>query len=150
MASQYITFIIIFTLGLSLVIITNSIFLSVNEQFRANIAEIEMTRILSLIQSQVHRNLLFHTDTQQTIEQEIELPGLLGQGLRYTIEISNSSDQHDITLRGFTMNNEIDQIATISLGSKYTIVAQGEFHSTTPFLTLHIEKDVDYITIIIS
>ncbi|MFX0185909.1 MAG: hypothetical protein ACFE95_22725 [Candidatus Hodarchaeota archaeon] len=150
MASQYITFMIIFTLGLSMVIITNGIFLSLSEQFRTNVADIEMTRILTLIQSQIQRNLLFHTDSTQIIEQEIELPVLLGQGLRYTIELSNSSNSQDIILHGFTINNEINQETTISLGTKYTIVAGGEFHSITPLLTIHIEKNVNYIALTIS
>lgn len=150
MASQYITFMIIFTLGLSLVIITNGIFLSVSEQFKKDIAEIEMDQNLKLIQSQLYQNLLLKTSSLQTIEQKIELPVLLGRQYQYSIEISNSDDNNTIILRGITLNEEIDQTITFTLGKKYDLIASGKFQSTTALLTLLVQKTVTTITITIS
>ena len=61
MASQYITFMIIFTLGLSLVIITNGMFSTLSDQFRENIAQVELDTILDQIQLQIQQSLLIHS-----------------------------------------------------------------------------------------
>ncbi|WP_455463528.1 hypothetical protein, partial [Candidatus Hodarchaeum mangrovi] len=92
MASQYITFMMIFTLGLSLVILTNSMFLTLSEEFRDNLANLEMREILEFLQSQIQQSLQLCDSGNITINQYINLPSLLGQGLRYSIEITNVSN----------------------------------------------------------
>jgi hypothetical protein len=147
MASQYITFMIIFIMGLGLVIITNSMFLSISDQFRQNIASVEMDQILTLIQEQIQRNILLSADDQQIIEQQLELPDLLGQGLRYSIELSNSSQ--NILIHGYTLNKNIDKIRSFSV-EQYNINANGKFESLNPLLNLRFEKNGSNIIITIS
>ena len=150
MASQYITFMIIFILGLNLVIITNSMFMILSDQFQQNIAEVEMSQILDLIQMQILQSLLLPTDMNQTIEQQLELPTLVGQRFRYSIEIYNSTD-NQIILHGFSSNEKINQITTFSVGAKYSIeVSESSFQSTSSLLSLNIEKNANKIVITIS
>ncbi|MFW9855824.1 MAG: hypothetical protein ACFFFG_12235 [Candidatus Thorarchaeota archaeon] len=149
MASQYITFAIIFVLGLSLVIITNAMFLNMSEQFRVNIGNIEMTQTLKLVQNQILQNVLGLRASHQTIQMQIDLPDFLGQGFRYTIRMSTTADGR-LRLRGFTRNLEIDDAVTFSLGPRYTTSASGEFVSTSPFITLYSQRISNNITIIIS
>ncbi|MFX1538425.1 MAG: hypothetical protein ACFFDI_29895 [Promethearchaeota archaeon] len=150
MASQYITFMIIFILGLNLVIITNVMFLALSDQFRQNIAEVEMTRILNLIQRQIQQTILLPTDRNQMIEQQLELPTLIGDMSPYTIEISNSTD-NQIILHGYSSNGDVNQMITFSLAPKYIIeTSESVFESVNSILTLNIEKDGDNIIITIS
>ena len=107
MASQYITFMVIFTLGLSLVIITNNMFATLSDQFRENIAEVELNSILEQIQLQIQRCMQIHPEENQTIYRNIEFPVALGQGFRYTLDLTNSSDGKSIILNGSTFNTEI-------------------------------------------
>ncbi|MFX0122662.1 MAG: hypothetical protein ACFFAE_03435 [Candidatus Hodarchaeota archaeon] len=150
MASQYITFMIIFILGLNLVIITNTIFLTLSDQFRQNIAEVEMTRILNLIQRQIQQSLLLPVDNNQKIEQQLELPTLIGEMSTYSIEIYNSTD-HEITLHGFTSNRKINILKSFSVAPKYIIkTSESIFESVNSLLNLYIEKSENKIVITIS
>ena len=149
MASQYITFMIIFTLGLSMVIATNTMFTSMSEQFRLNIADYEMTNILEGVELQIVQNLLFPTNSNQTIEQKLEMPVNLAQSFVYTIDISNSSE-NSIILHGVTLDGQIDQSRTFSISSIYSIEVEGIFKSTTSKLTLRIEKKGTEVSILIS
>lgn len=149
MASQYITFMIVFTLGLVMVISTNTIFTSMSEQFRLNIADYEMNNILEEVEMQIVQNLLFPTNSNQTIEQEIIMPVNLANSFGYTIDISNSSE-NSIILHGVTLNERIDQNRTFSIGSIYSIEVEGIFQSTASKLTLRIEKIGTEVSILIS
>jgi hypothetical protein len=149
MASQYITFMIIFILGLNLVIITNVMFLSLSDQFRQNIAEVEMTHILNLIQRQIQQTILLPTDKNQMIEQQLELPTLIGDMSPYTIEIDNSTD-NQIILHGFSTNGDINQIITFSVAPKYIITtSESVFESVYSILNLKIDKNGEFIIITI-
>lgn len=149
MASQYITFMIIFILGLSMVLITNSMFSTLSDQFRENIAEVELSQILDLIQTQILQSLLLPMDSNQTIDQQLELPVLLGQKFQYYIEIYNSTD-NQIILHGFSTDEKINQITTFSMGAKYLIkVSESSFQSINMLLTLHIEKNANEVVITI-
>ena len=150
MASQYITFMIIFTLGLSMVIITNGMFTSLSEQFHENIADLELKEILEQIQLQIRQSTLIHPENSQTIIQQMEFPISIGQGFRYTIEISNTSDGRSVILNGRTFNDIITHEITFSLGSTYLISTLGEFTSTNSYLNLYLEKNDSHITITIS
>lgn len=150
MASQYITFMIIFTLGLSMVIITNGMFTTLSEQFRENVADLELNEILEKIQLQIRQNTLIHPEENQIILQQLEFPISIGQGFRYFIELSNTSDGRRIILKGRTYNEEISQEITFSLGSAYFISSSGEFTSTDSYLSLNLEKNDTHITITIS
>ena len=150
MAAQYITFMIIFTLGLSMVIITNGMFTTLSEQFRENVAEIELNEILEKIELQIRQNTLIHPEENQIIHQQLEFPISIGQGFRYLIELSNTSDGRSIIIKGRTLNDAISQEITFSLGSAYFIRSSGEFTSTNSYLSLNLEKSVTYITITIS
>ena len=150
MASQYITFMIIFTLGLSMVIITNGMFTTLSEEFRENIADLELNDILEQIQLQIRQNTLFHPEKDQTILQQIAFPLSIGQGFRYFIEISNTSDGRSVILKGRTFNDRIFHEKTFSLGSTYLVSTSGEFTSTNAYLNLRLEKSDSYITITIS
>lgn len=147
MASQYITFMIIFTLGLSLVIITNGMFSTLSDQFRENVAQVELDTILDQIQLQIQQSLLIHPENNQSIYQRLEFPPALGQGFRYTLDITNSSDGKDIILTGSTFNAEVTQQIRFSLGSVYFVTASGHFISTNPIMTLNIHKNRDIINI---
>ncbi|MHA1995201.1 MAG: hypothetical protein ACW97Z_11710 [Candidatus Hodarchaeales archaeon] len=147
MASQYITFMIIFTLGLSLVIITNGMFSTLNDQFRENIAQVELNTILDQIQLQIQQSMLIHPEENQSISQDFVFPPALGQGFRYRLEITNSSDGKKIILSGNTFNAEVTQQLQFSLGSIYLITASGHFTSTNPSLTLRINKNSNIINI---
>ncbi|MHA2138780.1 MAG: hypothetical protein ACXACW_00065 [Candidatus Hodarchaeales archaeon] len=147
MASQYITFMIIFTLGLSLVIITNGMFSTLNDQFRENIAQVELDTILDQIQLQIQQSMLIHPEENQSISQDFVFPPALGQGFRYRLEITNSSDGKKIILSGNTFNAEVTQQLQFSLGSIYLITASGHFTSTNPSLTLRINKNSNIINI---
>ncbi|MHA2154655.1 MAG: hypothetical protein ACXABU_04895 [Candidatus Hodarchaeales archaeon] len=147
MASQYITFMIIFTLGLSLVIITNGMFSTLNDQFRENIAQVELDTILDQIQLQIQQSMLIHPEENQSISQDFVFPPALGQGFRYRLEITNSSDGKKIILGGSTFNAEVTQQLQFSLGSIYLITASGHFTSTNPSLTLRINKNSNIINI---
>ena len=149
MASQYITFMIVFTLGLTMVIVTNTMFSSMSEQFRLNIAEYEMNIILEEVEKQIVQNLLFPSTSNQTIEQTIEMPVNLAQSFGYTIDISNLSE-NSIILQGITLNEQIDQTRTFSIGSIYSIEAEGIFESTSTMLTLRIEKIGTEVSILIT
>ena len=85
MASQYITFMIIFTLGLSMVIITNNMFATLSDQFQENVAQIELETILDKIKIQLQQNLLLHPEEEQIISQQFEFPSSLGHRFRYLI-----------------------------------------------------------------
>ncbi len=150
MASQYITFMIIFTLGLSMVIITNGMFTTLSEQFRENIADLELDEILEKIKLQIRQNTLIHPEETQIILQQLEFPISIGQGFRYFIELSNTSDGRSIILKGTTFNDVISQEITFSLGSAYFISSSGEFTSTNSYLSLNQEKNSTHITITIS
>ena len=150
MASQYITFMIIFTLGLSMVIITNGMFTTLSEQFRENIADLELNDILEQIQLQIRQNALIHPEKDQTILQQMAFPLSIGNGYRYFIEISNTSDGRSVILKGRTFNDEIFHEKTFSLGSTYLVSTSGEFTSTDAYLSLRLEKSDSYITITIS
>ncbi|MHA1968500.1 MAG: hypothetical protein ACW964_11930 [Candidatus Hodarchaeales archaeon] len=149
MASQYLTFMIVFTLGLAMVIATNTMFNSMSEQFRLNIADYEMDNILEEVEIQILQNMLFPTDSNLTIEQNIEMPVNLAQSFGYTIDISNSSE-NSIILHGVTLNKRINQNRIFSLGSVYSIEVEGNFKSTSTILTLRIEKLGTEISIQIS
>ena len=150
MAAQYITFMIIFTLGLSMVIITNGMFTTLSEQFRENVADIELNEILEKIELQIRQNTLIHSEENQIIHQQLEFPISIGQGFRYLIELSNTSDGRSIILQGRTFNGVISQEITFSLGSTYFISSSGEFTSTNSYLSLNLEKNITHITITIS
>ncbi len=149
MASQYITFMIVFTLGLTMVIVTNNIFTTMSKQFQLNIAEFEMNQILEELQMQILQNLLLLSSFDQTIEQHLSLPVNLAQGFGYTIEISNSTN-NDIILYGTTFNEGISQTITFSASSGYSIKAEGEFQSTSLMLSVRTEKIGTDILITIS
>ena len=149
MASQYITFMIVFTLGLSMVIVTNEMFTTMSDQFQLNIAEFEMDQVLDEIQTQIFENLLLISNFNQTIEQRLDLPENLAQGYGYTISISNSTS-NEVIINGVTFNERINQTKTFSIGSTYLINTQGEFSSTSPILILRIEKVRNEILIHIS
>ena len=150
MASQYITFMIIFILGLNLVIITNSMFMILSDQFQQNIADVEMSQILDLIKTQIMQTILLPTDHNQTVEQQLELPTLLGRRFQYSIEISNLSN-NQIILHGFTSNGKVNQINTFSVGSNYIIeTSDSSFQSADSLLTLYIVKTLNKIVITIS
>lgn len=150
MASQYITFMIVFTLGLSLVILTNSMFMTLSDEFQQSIAEIELQHILDLIQGQIQQTILLPSDFNQTVQQQMELPTLIGQRFRYFIEISNTSD-NEILLHGFTSDENINQTNHIFIGVKYTLeISESSFQSTNAILTLHIQKNGENIAITIS
>ncbi len=141
---------IIFTLGLSMVIITNGMFTSLNEQFSENVADLELKEILKRIQLQIRQNTLIHPEEKQTILQQLEFPISIGQGFSYFIELSNTSDGRSVILKGRTFNDVISQEITFSLGSTYFISSSGEFTSTDSYLSLNLEKNENYITITIS
>jgi hypothetical protein len=122
-------------------------FLSISEQFRQNIASVEMEHVLTLIQEEIQRNVLLSADSQQIIEQKIELPDLLGEGLRYSIELSNTSQ--NITIHGYTLNMVIDKTKVFSI-EQYNIKAKGKFESLNPLLNLRFEKNGKNIEITIS
>ncbi len=125
-------------------------FLTLSDQFRQNIAEVEMTRILDLIQRQIQQTLLLSRDNNQMIEQQLELPPLIGEMSPYFIEISNSTD-NQIILHGFSSNGDINQMKSFSLAPKYLIeTTESVFESVNSLLTLHIEKNVNRIIITIS
>ncbi len=147
MASQYITFMVIFTLGLSLVIITNGMFSTLNDQFRENIAQVELDAILDQIKIQIQQNLLIHTEANQSITQNLELPPTLGQGFRYTLDITNSSDGRKIFIAGRTFNAEVSEQIHFTISSGYIIRASGHFTSIYPILSLNINKNGNNITI---
>ncbi len=147
MASQYITFMIIFTLGLSLVIITNNMFSTLSDQFRENIAQVELNSILEQIQLQIQQSMLIHPEKDQAIYKSLEFPPALGQGFRYTLNIANSSDGKTIILNGSTFNAEVNQQLVFSLGSAYVASASGHFTSTNPILSLDLTKNGNSIII---
>lgn len=149
MASQYITFMIVFTLGLSMVIVTNEMFTTMSDRFQLNIAEFEMDEVLDEIQTQIYENLLLTSNFNQIIEQRLDLPENLAQGFGYTIGISNSTS-NEVSINGVTFNDRINQTKTFSIGSTYLINTQGEFSSTSPELILRIEKVGNEILIQIS
>jgi len=148
-ASQYITFMIVFTLGLSMVIVTNEMFTTMSDRFQLNIAEFEMDQVLDEIQTQIYENLLLTSNFNQTIQQRLNLPENLAQGFGYTIGISNSTS-NEVIVNGVTFDNRINQTKTFSIGSTYLINTQGEFSSTSPELILRIEKVGNEILIQIS
>ena len=151
MASQYITFMIIFTLGLSMVIITNGMFTTLSEQFRENVADLELNEILETIQIQIRQNTIIPPEENMIILQQLEFPiSIGGQGFRYFIELSNTSDGTNIILKGRTFNDVISQEKTFSLGSAYFISSSGEFTSTSSYLSLNLETNSTHITITIS
>lgn len=141
---------IIFTLGLSMVIITNGMFTSLNEQFSENVADLELNEILKRIQLQIRQNTLIHPEENQIILQQLEFPISIGQGFSYFIELSNTSDGRSVILKGRTFNDVISQEITFSLGSTYFISSSGEFTSTDSYLSLNLEKNENHITITIS
>jgi hypothetical protein len=141
---------IIFTLGLTMVIITNGMFTTLSEQFRENVADLELNEILEKIQLQIRQNTLIHQQENQLILQQLTLPLSIGQGFRYSIELSNTSDGKSIILKGRTINGIISQEFVFSLGSAYFIHSSGEFTSTNSYLNLNIEKNETHITITIS
>ena len=150
MASQYITFMIIFTLGLSMVIITNGMFTTLSEQFRENVADLELTEILEQIKIQICQNTLIHPENDQIIQQQLEFPQSIGQGYRYSIEISNTSDGKSVILKGRTFNDKIFHEVSFSVGSAYLVSTSGEFTSTDTYLSLYLEKSDSRITITVS
>ena len=147
MASQYITFMIIFTLGLSLVIITNDMFSTLSDHFRENVAQVELDTILEQIQLQIQQSLLIHPEDNQTIYRQLEFPSALGQGFRYNLEITNSSDGKNIIISGSTFNAEVTQQLQFSLGAVYLVTASGQFTSINPILTLNFNKNSNIINI---
>ncbi|MHA1214563.1 MAG: hypothetical protein ACTSR2_06735 [Candidatus Hodarchaeales archaeon] len=150
MASQYITFMIIFTLGLSLVIVTNNMFLTLSDQFSTNLAKLEMKQILEFIQLQVQQTLLLGNENNRSLTQQFELPVLLGLKFRYTIEIYNSS-ANDIQIHGFTYNYEVNEIQTFGISPKYVLsLADSNFQSIDNILTLSISQIGNNLSIRIS
>ncbi len=130
---------IVFTLGLSMVIVTNEMFTTMSDRFQMNIAEFEMQQVLDEIQTQICENLLLTSNFNQIIQQRLDLPENLAQGYRYTIGISNSTS-NEVIINGVTFNERINQTKIFSIGSTYSIDTQGEFSSTSPELILRIEK----------
>lgn len=132
-----------------MVIATNSMFTTMSEQFRLNIADYEMNNILEEVEMQIVQNLLFSTNSNLTIEQTIEMPVNLANSFGYTIDISNSSE-NSIILHGITLDKQIDQTRTFSIGSIYSIEVEGIFQSTSTKLTLRIEKIGTEVSILIT
>lgn len=125
-------------------------FLGLNDQFQENLAEAEMIQILDLIQMQIMQTLLLPTKFNQTSMQKIELPTLLGKMFRYTIEISNLSN-NQLILHGFSNNLKIDQVITFSVAPKYNIeISKSSFQSINSILSLYIEKNLINVIISIS
>jgi hypothetical protein len=111
---------------------------------------VEMTRILDLIQRQIQQSLLLSTDNNQMIEQQLELPTLIGEMSPYSIEIYNLTD-NQVIIHGFSSNGDINQMKTFSVAPKYIIeTSESVFESVNSLLTLHIEKNVNKIVITIS
>ena len=108
-----------------------------------------MTRILNFIQRQIQQTILIPTDNNQLIEQQLELPTLIGDMSPYTIEIYNSSD-NQLILHGFSTNRDIDQMITFLVAPKYIITtSESVFDSINSILTLNIEKNGNHIIITI-
>lgn len=150
MASQYITFMIIFTLGLSLVIITNDMFSTLSEQVRKNIAETELSTLLTQLKLNLENNLNLITKENQTLIFQYEVPSALGQGFRYFVDMTNSSDGKTITLTGTTSNSEINQELTFTFNSEFSIQTSGQFSSTNDYLNLNLQKIKNSVWIHIS
>ncbi|MHA2223591.1 MAG: hypothetical protein ACXAC8_00050 [Candidatus Hodarchaeales archaeon] len=148
MASQYITFMIVFTLGMTMVIMTNSMFLNLSDQVRQNIADTELTQILDELQLKILQIIYLQSGSNQTVKQVLELPQILGQGFQYEIEITNSSD-NQISLNGIIAARSIIQVVTFSIGEKYSLITFGSFKSASSLMILHIEKNYNEITILI-
>ena len=108
-----------------------------------------MTQTLKLVQNQILQNQLSLQASQQTIQMEIDLPDILGQAFRYTLQLSSTPDGL-VQLQGFTRNLEIADVLTFSLGTKYTITASGEFLSASSVLTLFTQRSSNNITLTIS
>ncbi len=125
-------------------------FMILSDQFQQNIADVEMSQILDLIKTQIMQTILLPTDHNQTVEQQLELPTLLGRRFQYSIEISNLSN-NQIILHGFTSNGKVNQINTFSVGSNYIIeTSDSSFQSADSLLTLYIVKTLNKIVITIS
>ena len=125
-------------------------FMILSDQFQQNIADVEMSQILDLIKTQIMQTILLPTDHNQTVEQQLELPTLLGRKFQYSIEISNLSN-NQIILHGFTSNGKVNQINTFSVGSNYIIeTSDSSFQSADSLLTLYIVKTLNKIVITIS
>ena len=150
MASQYITFMIIFTLGLSMVIITNGMFTTLSEQFRENVADLELNEILEHLRLQIQQNAFFNTEENQIIMHQIELPSSLGQGFRYSIQLSNSSDGRSVIISAYTLNNQIFHEINFSVDSNSLVKSSGEFTSTDSYLNLRYERKNSQIIITVS
>ena len=148
MASQYITFMIVFSLGMTMVIMTNSMFLNLSDQVRQNIADVELTQILDELQIEILQIIYLPSGPNQTVEQIIDLPQILGQGFQYEIEITNSPD-NQISLNGIITARSITQVVTFSIGEKYSLKTFGSFKSASSLMTLHIDKNYNEITIMI-
>jgi hypothetical protein len=125
-------------------------FSTLSNQFRENIAEAELDTILNKLKLTIENIFFLLPNENQTIIFQYEIPLAIGQGFRYSIEITNSSDGKSITLTGTTRNSEIYQELTFTLNTKFTISATGQFTSTSNYLNLNLQKTQNSILINIS
>ncbi len=124
--------------------------MTLSDEFQQNIAEVELMQILDFIQEQILHTILLPSDFNQTVQQQIELPTLIGQRFRYSIEISNVTD-NQIILHGFTTDENINQTKSVFVGVKYILdISESSFQSTNAILTLHIQRNGNNIAITIS
>jgi len=135
-------------LGLSVVVMTNTMFISMSAQFQENIADIEMDQILSRVRLNLQEMILLVSDSNLTIQREIDLPTILGERFRYSIDLSNTTTH--IIIKGYTINREIYQTMAFSIENKYIIHTSGVFQSTSKLLNLNVRITSNFLTITIS
>ncbi len=124
--------------------------MTLSDEFQQSIADVELMQILDFVQEQILHTILLPSDFNQTVQQQIELPTLIGQSFRYSIEISNSTD-NQIILHGFTTDESINQTKSVFVGVKYILeISESSFQSTNAILTLHIQRNGNNIAITIS
>jgi hypothetical protein len=113
-------------------------FLTLSEEFRDNVADVEMKNILEFLQLQIQQSLLLNNYENQTITQQVSLPQLLGRGLRYSIEIRNTSN-NEIELHGFSTKFEVNRLITFPIKSSYLLtIPDSSYNSANNMLNLFI------------
>ena len=137
MAHQYVTYLIIFTLGLGLVVASAQIFGTLNSQFQQNTADLQLKYQLRKIKDKIS-SLILNGENKADYKSQIKLQLPTHLGSQYTYSISFFVDENNVWYLQGTINGlEIVKSTKIPNFQK-TFVGTGSFTSNNGILVVDI------------
>lgn len=149
MANQYITYLLIFVVGLTLVIFSDSIFFTLTDDFKNSVAEPELQEITDNLRDQIIEGLSFvQKNPEVNLMIDLDLPITLANKFTYEIRMKIDSQGNYLLNATTKLRNSKNLIVTTNLGiNENQIDAQGVIVSTNIDSTLLIAYNDDILTV---